>query len=106
MMKFRLDLVGLGTTFGYLRLRVSFFGGEIAKKKKKKRKKREREKLMFNIKFFITTAGVVPDIVTMGKPMGNGHPISAVVTTKEIASKFAEKVGPRIMEQVSKVEFL
>ena len=37
----------------------------------------------------------------MGKPMGNGHPISAVVTTKEIASKFAEKVGPRIMEQVS-----
>ena len=39
----------------------------------------------------------------MGKPMGNGHPISAVVTTKEIASKFAEKVGSRIMEQVSGV---
>ncbi|XP_030835836.1 5-phosphohydroxy-L-lysine phospho-lyase isoform X1 [Strongylocentrotus purpuratus] len=28
---------------------------------------------------------IVPDIVTMGKPMGNGHPIAAVITTKEIA---------------------
>ena len=27
----------------------------------------------------------IPDIVTMGKSMGNGHPLSAVVTTKEIA---------------------
>jgi 4-aminobutyrate aminotransferase-like enzyme len=33
--------------------------------------------------------GVVPDIVVMGKPMGNGHPIGAVVTTKEIAKSFA-----------------
>jgi 4-aminobutyrate aminotransferase-like enzyme len=32
--------------------------------------------------------GVVPDIVTMGKPMGNGHPMSAVVTTREIANAF------------------
>nr|KAG5707741.1 hypothetical protein BaRGS_003316 [Batillaria attramentaria] len=32
--------------------------------------------------------GVVPDIVTMGKPMGNGHPIAAVVTTSEIAASF------------------
>ena len=31
---------------------------------------------------------VVPDIVTMGKSMGNGHPLSAVVTTKEIADAF------------------
>ena len=31
----------------------------------------------------------VPDIVTMGKPMGNGHPISCVVTTKEIAEAFS-----------------
>ncbi len=30
----------------------------------------------------------LPDIVTMGKSMGNGHPISAVVTTKEIADRF------------------
>ena len=27
---------------------------------------------------------VVPDIVTLGKPMGNGHPIAAVITTKKI----------------------
>lgn len=25
---------------------------------------------------------IVPDIVTLGKPMGNGHPVSAVVTTR------------------------
>ncbi len=31
---------------------------------------------------------VVPDIVTMGKSMGNGHPLSAVVTTKMISDKF------------------
>lgn len=31
---------------------------------------------------------IVPDIVTLGKPMGNGHPVSAVVTTPEIASSF------------------
>ena len=31
---------------------------------------------------------VIPDIVTLGKPMGNGHPIGAVVCTKEIADKF------------------
>jgi 4-aminobutyrate aminotransferase-like enzyme/Ser/Thr protein kinase RdoA (MazF antagonist) len=33
--------------------------------------------------------GVVPDIVTLGKPMGNGHPVSAVVTTPAIADAFA-----------------
>jgi ethanolamine-phosphate phospho-lyase len=32
--------------------------------------------------------GVVPDIVVMGKPMGNGHPLAAVVTTDEIAESF------------------
>ncbi|WP_214409189.1 aminotransferase class III-fold pyridoxal phosphate-dependent enzyme [Sphaerisporangium fuscum] len=32
--------------------------------------------------------GVVPDIVTMGKPMGNGHPLAAVVTTPEVARSF------------------
>lgn len=32
---------------------------------------------------------VVPDIVTLGKPIGNGHPIGAVVTTPEIAASFA-----------------
>jgi len=32
--------------------------------------------------------GVVPDIVTIGKPIGNGHPLGAVVTTPEIARSF------------------
>uniref|UniRef100_H3DND4 Ethanolamine-phosphate phospho-lyase n=1 Tax=Tetraodon nigroviridis TaxID=99883 RepID=H3DND4_TETNG len=31
----------------------------------------------------------VPDIVTMGKPMGNGHPLSCVVATPEVAEAFA-----------------
>jgi len=35
------------------------------------------------------TQGVVPDIVTMGKPAGNGHPLAIVVTTPEIADRFA-----------------
>jgi 4-aminobutyrate aminotransferase-like enzyme/Ser/Thr protein kinase RdoA (MazF antagonist) len=35
------------------------------------------------------TQGVEPDIVTMGKPIGNGHPLAAVVTTREIAASFA-----------------
>jgi 4-aminobutyrate aminotransferase-like enzyme/Ser/Thr protein kinase RdoA (MazF antagonist) len=34
------------------------------------------------------TQGVVPDIVTMGKPIGNGHPMAALVTTREIADSF------------------
>ncbi len=32
---------------------------------------------------------IIPDIVTMGKPIGNGHPMGAVVTTPEIAAAFA-----------------
>ena len=32
--------------------------------------------------------GVVPDIVVMGKPLGNGHPIAAVATTRAIADAF------------------
>ena len=31
---------------------------------------------------------VIPDIITIGKPLGNGHPIAAVVTTPEIANTF------------------
>jgi 4-aminobutyrate aminotransferase-like enzyme/Ser/Thr protein kinase RdoA (MazF antagonist) len=34
------------------------------------------------------TQGVVPDIVTLGKPIGNGHPLGAVITTPEIAESF------------------
>ena len=33
--------------------------------------------------------GVVPDIVTLGKPIGNGHPLGAVITTPAIAESFA-----------------
>jgi 4-aminobutyrate aminotransferase-like enzyme/Ser/Thr protein kinase RdoA (MazF antagonist) len=32
--------------------------------------------------------GVVPDIVTLGKPLGNGHPLGMVITTPEIARRF------------------
>lgn len=32
---------------------------------------------------------VVPDIVTIGKPLGNGHPLAAVACTREVADKFA-----------------
>jgi 4-aminobutyrate aminotransferase-like enzyme len=31
---------------------------------------------------------VIPDIVVMGKPIGNGHPMAAVVVTNEIADAF------------------
>ena len=37
--------------------------------------------------------GVVPDIVTLGKPMGNGYPIAAVVTRAEIVERFAADTG-------------
>ncbi|MGB1778656.1 MAG: aminotransferase class III-fold pyridoxal phosphate-dependent enzyme, partial [Longimicrobiales bacterium] len=57
------------------------------------------------------TANVVPDIVTLGKPIGNGHPIGAVVTTPEIAESFADHIiitddnprnepGDRIVSQI------
>ncbi|NIZ60599.1 peptidase M23 [Sedimentitalea sp. CY04] len=36
--------------------------------------------------------GALPDIVVMGKPIGNGHPLGVLVTTKEIADSFAK--GP------------
>tara|TARA_Y100001970_G_scaffold212330_1_gene259294 strand:- start:5156 stop:6418 length:1263 start_codon:yes stop_codon:yes gene_type:complete len=34
--------------------------------------------------------GVVPDIVVLGKSIGNGHPMAAVFTTKEIAASLGE----------------
>ena len=33
-------------------------------------------------------SGVRPDIVTLGKSIGNGHPLSVVITTKQIAETF------------------
>ena len=35
---------------------------------------------------------VIPDMVILGKPMGNGHPIGAVVTTTKIANSFEKGV--------------
>ena len=35
---------------------------------------------------------VIPDIVILGKPMANGHPIGAVITTSEIAESFSKGV--------------
>lgn len=35
--------------------------------------------------------GVTPDIVTMGKPMGNGYPISAAVTTENIIEAYRSR---------------
>jgi 4-aminobutyrate aminotransferase-like enzyme len=32
--------------------------------------------------------GIAPDIVTLGKPMGNGHPAAAVITRRDIAERF------------------
>lgn len=35
--------------------------------------------------------GVVPDLVTMGKPMGNGHPVSALIARPEVIADFARQ---------------
>ncbi len=33
-------------------------------------------------------AGIAPDIVTLGKPMGNGHPVGAAITSQELMKAF------------------
>jgi len=38
--------------------------------------------------------GVRADIVTMGKPVANGHPLGVVVTTSEILNAFIDSVSP------------
>ncbi|MHB1500303.1 MAG: aminotransferase class III-fold pyridoxal phosphate-dependent enzyme, partial [Candidatus Dormibacteria bacterium] len=35
--------------------------------------------------------GIVPDLVTMGKPMGNGYPVAALVTRREVAENLARE---------------
>jgi 4-aminobutyrate aminotransferase-like enzyme/Ser/Thr protein kinase RdoA (MazF antagonist) len=37
--------------------------------------------------------GLIPDIVTMGKPVGNGYPLGVIVTRPEILDAFAEETG-------------
>lgn len=34
---------------------------------------------------------LVPDLVTLGKPLGNGHPLAAVVTTDELLEEFGAR---------------
>lgn len=34
--------------------------------------------------------GVEPDIVTLGKPLGNGHPLAATLVRRDLAERFAE----------------
>jgi 4-aminobutyrate aminotransferase-like enzyme/Ser/Thr protein kinase RdoA (MazF antagonist) len=35
--------------------------------------------------------GVTPDVVTLGKPMGNGYPVAAVIARREIFARLAER---------------
>ena len=50
---------------------------------------------------YLYVTDIVPDIVTLGKPMGNGHPVAAVVTTPEIAASF-EATGIEYFNTVSR----
>lgn len=38
-------------------------------------------------------AGMVPDILTLGKPMGNGYPVAAAVTSRELMAGFRAESG-------------
>ena len=37
--------------------------------------------------------GVAPDVVTVGKPMGNGHPVAAVLATPAVMGAFRDAFG-------------
>ncbi len=37
--------------------------------------------------------GLAPDVVTIGKPMANGHPVAAVVARAEVMAEFREAFG-------------
>ncbi|MEM6729784.1 MAG: aspartate aminotransferase family protein, partial [Pseudomonadota bacterium] len=37
--------------------------------------------------------GIAPDVVTLGKPMGNGHPVAAVVAKPGVMAAFREAFG-------------
>ena len=40
-----------------------------------------------------TRSGVQPDVVTLGKPTGNGYPIGVVLTRREVADALVRKTG-------------
>jgi 4-aminobutyrate aminotransferase-like enzyme len=37
--------------------------------------------------------GVAPDFITIGKPAGNGHPVGAVITRRELFARFQDEAG-------------
>ncbi len=41
----------------------------------------------------VLAAGAVPDVITLGKPMGNGYPVAAVLTSSGIADDFIRATG-------------
>ena len=41
----------------------------------------------------ITSSGIEPDMVTLGKPMGNGFPVAAVLARADLVDPFVEKTG-------------
>jgi 4-aminobutyrate aminotransferase-like enzyme len=43
---------------------------------------------MGDVMWGFEAADIVPDMVTLGKPMGNGHPVAALVTRSELADDF------------------
>ncbi|MDK1028882.1 MAG: aminotransferase class III-fold pyridoxal phosphate-dependent enzyme [Anaerolineae bacterium] len=36
------------------------------------------------------STGIIPDIITMGKPMGNGYPLAGLISRKDIVTKFQD----------------
>lgn len=54
--------------------------------------------------FQLDGSDVLPDIVTIGKPMGNGHPIAAVITTEAVARSF-EATGIQYFNTVIIVKY-
>ena len=53
----------------------------------------------------VIISDVVPDIVTMAKSIGNGHPMAVVVTTKEISDSLKEFTNTVSNSQLIKNEF-
>ncbi len=41
----------------------------------------------------VTASGVEPDLLTLGKPMGNGFPVAAVLGRAELVDEFVETTG-------------
>jgi len=37
-------------------------------------------------------SGITPDIITLGKPMGNGHPLAGAITRTDLADEFRDRV--------------